>query len=91
MLLLNLGGPETLEDVQPFLYNLFADPDIIRLPPIAQFLQPAIATLISTLRAPKSSEGCAPLAPPRARAGAQSASARRAASDPRRAALSPQA
>ncbi|KAJ8452795.1 hypothetical protein Cgig2_014558 [Carnegiea gigantea] len=26
VLLLNLGGPETLEDVQPFLYNLFADP-----------------------------------------------------------------
>ena len=32
VLLLNLGGPETLDDVQPFLYNLFADPDIIRLP-----------------------------------------------------------
>ena len=26
VLLLNLGGPETLHDVQPFLYNLFADP-----------------------------------------------------------------
>ncbi|KAG6718925.1 ferrochelatase-2, chloroplastic-like isoform X2 [Carya illinoinensis] len=26
VLLLNLGGPETLEDVQPFLFNLFADP-----------------------------------------------------------------
>mgnify|MGYP006283594085 CR=1 FL=1 len=30
VLLLNLGGPDTLDDVQPFLYNLFADPDIIR-------------------------------------------------------------
>lgn len=30
VLLLNLGGPEKLDDVQPFLYNLFADPDIIR-------------------------------------------------------------
>ena len=57
VLLLNLGGPETLDDVQPFLYNLFADPDIIRLPPPAQFLQPAIAQLVSTLRAPKSREG----------------------------------
>jgi len=57
VLLLNLGGPETLEDVQPFLYNLFADPDIIRLPPSAQFLQPAIAQLVSTLRASKSKEG----------------------------------
>jgi hypothetical protein len=26
VLLLNLGGPDTLEDVQPFLFNLFADP-----------------------------------------------------------------
>lgn len=57
VLLLNLGGPETLDDVQPFLYNLFADPDIIRLPGPVQFLQPAIASLISTLRAPKSAEG----------------------------------
>lgn len=29
VLLLNLGGPETLDDVQPFLYNLFADPVIL--------------------------------------------------------------
>jgi len=57
VLLLNLGGPETLEDVQPFLYNLFADPDIIRLPASAQFLQPVIAQLVSTLRTPKSREG----------------------------------
>lgn len=26
VLLLNLGGPETLNDVQPFLFNLFVDP-----------------------------------------------------------------
>lgn len=26
VILLNLGGPETLHDVQPFLFNLFADP-----------------------------------------------------------------
>ena len=57
VLLLNLGGPDSLDDVQPFLYNLFADPDIIRLPAPAQFLQPTIAQLVSTLRAPKSREG----------------------------------
>lgn len=57
VLLLNLGGPETLEDVQPFLYNLFADPDIIRLPTPVQFLQPVIAQLVSIARAPKSREG----------------------------------
>ena len=56
VMLLNLGGPDTLDDVQPFLYNLFADPDIIRLPPSLRFLQPTIAQGISTLRAPKSKE-----------------------------------
>lgn len=54
VLLLNLGGPECLDDVKPFLYNLFADPDIIRLPSSLQFLQPALASAIATLRAPKS-------------------------------------
>ena len=46
VLLLNLGGPETLDDVQPFLYNLFADPDIIRLPEYARFLQPIVAQVL---------------------------------------------
>ncbi|EEF45808.1 ferrochelatase-2, chloroplastic [Ricinus communis] len=59
VLLLNLGGPETLNDVQPFLFNLFADPDIIRLPRLFQFLQRPLAQLISMLRAPKSKEGYA--------------------------------
>nr|GMD42752.1 ferrochelatase-2, chloroplastic [Ipomoea batatas] len=59
VLLLNLGGPDTLHDVQPFLFNLFADPDIIRLPRLFQFLQRPLAQLISTLRAPKSKEGYA--------------------------------
>ena len=57
MLLLNLGGPDKLSDVQPFLFNLFNDPEIIRLPPNVKFLQPVIAQLISVLRAPKSQEG----------------------------------
>lgn len=59
VLLLNLGGPESLEDVRPFLYNLFADPDIIRLPGPLKFLQPVLANIIATLRSPKSSEGYA--------------------------------
>lgn len=59
VLLLNLGGPDTLHDVQPFLFNLFADPDIIRLPRLFQFLQRPLAQLISVLRAPKSKEGYA--------------------------------
>mmetsp|Transcript_25545 Transcript_25545/g.48324 ORF Transcript_25545/g.48324 Transcript_25545/m.48324 type:complete len:503 (+) Transcript_25545:403-1911(+) len=56
VLLLNLGGPETLDDVRPFLYNLFADPDIIRLPSGLGWLQKPLATLVSSLRAPKSME-----------------------------------
>ncbi|KAG8375652.1 hypothetical protein BUALT_Bualt10G0122600 [Buddleja alternifolia] len=59
VMLLNLGGPDTLQDVQPFLFNLFADPDIIRLPRLFRFLQRPLAQLISTLRAPKSKEGYA--------------------------------
>lgn len=54
VLLLNLGGPEKTEDVEGFLYNLFADPDIIRLPPILAPLQTLIALIISKRRAPKS-------------------------------------
>ncbi|EGB02304.1 hypothetical protein AURANDRAFT_35380, partial [Aureococcus anophagefferens] len=54
ILLLNLGGPQTTADVEPFLYNLFADPDIIRLPSAIGGLQTALAWLIATRRAPKS-------------------------------------
>ena len=32
VLLMNLGGPERINDVGPFLYNLFSDPEIIRTP-----------------------------------------------------------
>src|SRR5215471_1806504 len=52
VLLFNLGGPEKLEDVRPFLFNLFADPDIIRLPWRA--MQKPLAWLISTQRYKKS-------------------------------------
>ncbi|EYU20370.1 hypothetical protein MIMGU_mgv1a027158mg, partial [Erythranthe guttata] len=61
VMLLNLGGPDTLNDVQSFLFNLFAYPDIIRLPRFFRFLQRPLAQLISVLRAPKGKEGCAPI------------------------------
>ena len=43
IVLFNLGGPETLEGVEPFLFNLFSDPAILRLPgfvrtPLARFI-----------------------------------------------------
>ena len=52
VLLMNLGGPERIQDVGPFLYNLFSDPEIIRLP--VPYLQKPLAWLISTLRSRKS-------------------------------------
>ncbi len=57
VLLLNLGGPEKLEDVYRFLYNLFSDPDLIRIP--IPFLQKPIASLIAASRAPLSQENYA--------------------------------
>ena len=54
VLLLNLGGPDKLEDVGPFLYNLFSDPEIIRLP--VPWLQKPLAWFISTRRTQTSQE-----------------------------------
>ena len=56
ILLLNLGGPEKQQDVEGFLYNLFADPDIIRLPPGLSLFQKPLAMFIAKRRAPKSKE-----------------------------------
>jgi protoporphyrin/coproporphyrin ferrochelatase len=53
VLLFNLGGPVTLADVRPFLFNLFSDPEIVRLPIPA--LQKPLAWLIATMRYRKSS------------------------------------
>lgn len=49
LILLNLGGPDALPAVRPFLFNLFYDPAIIRLPKPLRWL---VATLISRRRAP---------------------------------------
>jgi len=49
-----MGGPEKLEDVRPFLYNLFSDRGIIRLGP--SFMQKPLAWWISKRRAPKSTK-----------------------------------
>ena len=54
VLLLNLGGPDKLEDVGPFLYNLFSDPEIIRLP--FRWLQKPLAWFIATRRTQTSQE-----------------------------------
>ncbi|MEJ0010980.1 MAG: ferrochelatase [Alphaproteobacteria bacterium] len=47
VVLFNLGGPDAPESVQPFLFNLFSDPAIIRLP---KFLRSPLASFISRRR-----------------------------------------
>lgn len=59
LLLLNMGGPETLRDVRPFLFRLFRDPDILPLPRWIRWLAWPLAFLISLFRAPKSREAYA--------------------------------
>ena len=52
VVLFQLGGPDTLEAIEPFLYNLFCDPDIIDFP-FARLGRKPLAKLISTTRAKK--------------------------------------
>jgi ferrochelatase len=49
VVLFQLGGPDSLDAVEPFLWNLFLDPDIIPLGPLGWLRRP-IATLISSRR-----------------------------------------
>ncbi|MCK9408839.1 MAG: ferrochelatase [Bacteriovoracaceae bacterium] len=51
VVLLQLGGPDKLESVEPFLYNLFCDPDIIDVPGAFLFRK-TLARIISSRRAP---------------------------------------
>ena len=52
VVLFQLGGPDTLEAIEPFLYNLFCDPDIIDFP-FARLGRKPLARLISSTRARK--------------------------------------
>ena len=49
VILFNLGGPDKLDSVKPFLFNLFNDPAILDLPKILRY---PLAKLISNRRAP---------------------------------------
>lgn len=51
VILTNMGGPKTVDDVQGFLLNLFSDRDIMQFP-----FQSAAAKFISTRRTPKIKE-----------------------------------
>jgi len=50
IVMFNLGGPDSLEAVQPFLRNLFSDPAIITLP---TWLRLPLASFIAKRRGPK--------------------------------------
>ena len=52
VVLLQLGGPNSPEAVEPFLYNLFLDPDIIDFP-LATLAREPLARLISKRRSDK--------------------------------------
>jgi len=58
VVLCNLGGPDSLESVRPFLFNLFSDPDIFRLP-LGFLTQRPFAALIARRRAPAAAKGYA--------------------------------
>ncbi|MGH7110764.1 MAG: ferrochelatase [Stellaceae bacterium] len=49
VVLMNLGGPDSLEAVEPFLRNLFGDPAVIALPGV---LRRPLARLVAARRAP---------------------------------------
>ena len=52
IILLNMGGPDTLSAIRPFLARLFSDRELIRLP-LAPLTQPLFAWIVSGLRARK--------------------------------------
>ena len=56
VVLFNLGGPDSLAAVEPFLTNLFSDPDIFRVP-LGWLLQKPLARYIARRRAPEAAEG----------------------------------
>jgi ferrochelatase len=55
VVLFQLGGPDSLAAVEPFLYNLFCDPDIIDFP-FSRIGRRPLARLISSTRAKKSAQ-----------------------------------
>ena len=54
VLLVQLGGPESREQLKPFLYELFVDPEILGIPFAP--LRKLVAWTIATTRVPKSRE-----------------------------------
>ncbi|UCH53230.1 MAG: ferrochelatase [Pseudomonadota bacterium] len=58
VVLLNLGGPDSLAAVRPFLFNLFSDPDIFKFP-LGFVTQKLFAWLIARRREHEAAQGYA--------------------------------
>ncbi len=56
IVLFNLGGPDRPEAIRPFLFNLFSDPAILRVP---FFVRPILARIITRARVKPASENYA--------------------------------
>jgi ferrochelatase len=56
IVLFNLGGPDRMESVKPFLLNLFRDPAILRVP---FFVRPILARIIARARVKPASDNYA--------------------------------
>jgi protoporphyrin/coproporphyrin ferrochelatase len=52
VVLFQLGGPDSIEAIEPFLFNLFMDPDIIDFP-LARFFRRPLARFVSSTRSKK--------------------------------------
>jgi protoporphyrin/coproporphyrin ferrochelatase len=50
---LNMGGPDSLDAVEPFLRNLLSDPDLVRLPFPISLAQKRFARFVARRRVPK--------------------------------------
>ena len=53
VLLANMGGPDSLEAVEPFLTQIFSDPDIIDIP-LPEFVRKPLVRWLAKKRAPES-------------------------------------
>jgi ferrochelatase len=51
---LNLGGPDSLDAVEPFLRNVFRDPDVIHFPTLLRWVQPVFARVFAHFYSRKS-------------------------------------
>jgi ferrochelatase len=56
VVLFQLGGPDSLQAVEPFLFNLFSDPDILPIPVVGGLLRKPLARFIAHKRAPHVAE-----------------------------------